>query len=186
MRNQDVGYVCYGLFKYLEEGYEDYEYELSRNGRWKYDNSYRTYMWIFYNVAGHWSFYYHGRWIWYFFYGYTWHSYDIWGWYIYYYGRWHWSHYDGWCWMPGYRWSPAWVFWGRYGNYYGWCPLSRHNRFVIVINKRWLKNHNYKNGIPINASSLIVIKKNQLLSSNIQKVVLKKGVISAKNLIFKG
>lgn len=186
LRNQEVGYARYGSSRYLEEGYEDYEYELSRSGRWKYNDTYRTHIWIPYNVGGSWSPYYHGRWVWNPFYGYVWHSYDPWGWYTHYYGRWHWSYYDGWGWVPGYRWSPAWVSWGWHGNYYGWCPLSRYNRPIVVINKRWLRNHNFKRGIPTNASSLVVIKKNQLSSSNIHKVALKKGALSAKNLTFRG
>ena len=186
LRNREAGYSRHGSSKYLDEGYEDYEYELSRNGRWKYNTTYHTNIWVPYNVGSQWSPYYHGRWVHHPFYGYVWHSYDTWGWYTHHYGRWHWSYYDGWCWVPGYRWSPAWVSWSRHGGYYGWSPLSRYNRPIIVLNKRWLRNHDYRRGIPVNSRGHVIVKKNQLSSSHIHKVALKKSAISSKNLTFKG
>jgi len=189
-RASELGYARYGSTNnYMEQGYEDYEYELSRNGRWRYNNTYNSYTWIPYNVGGDWSPYYNGRWVWHPFYGYVWHSYDSWGWFTHHYGRWHWSYYDGWCWLPGYRWSPAWVSWYGNGPYYAWSPLSRYNRPIIVIKKRWLKNYNFRNGMPINSRSLVVVKKNQLSSANIRKVALrgnKLDNISNKTIAFRG
>ncbi|MCI0470361.1 MAG: hypothetical protein L0Y73_01740, partial [Candidatus Aminicenantes bacterium] len=186
LRNKEVGFARYSSANYLEDGYEDCEYELSRNGRWKYETTYQTYIWIPYNVGAYWTPYYSGRWIWNPFYGHVWHSYDPWGWYCHHYGRWHWSYYDGWCWVPGYSWSPAWVHWYGHGHYYGWCPMSHYNRPIVVINKRWLKNYDDRKGIPSDSSSLVVVKKNQLAAANIQKVALKKGELTSDSAIFKG
>jgi hypothetical protein len=29
----------------------------------------------------------------------------------------------GWLWVPGYEWSPAWVTWGMFDDFYAWAPL---------------------------------------------------------------
>lgn len=189
IRNRTIGYSRHSTSRYLESGYEDYEYELSRSGHWRYDSSYSTYIWIPYNIGTYWRPYWHGRWIWHPFYGYVWSSYDSWGWYTHYYGRWHWSYYNGWYWIPGYRWSPAWVSWFWNDYYYGWCPLSYWNRPLIVINKHWLRNYNYRGGIPFHSRANTIIRKNQLSSSRIHSIALKRSQMSrfsGKSLTFRG
>lgn len=158
--------------RYLDPAYADYEYELSAAGTWRYDRSYNTHIWIPYNLGTFWRPYYHGRWVYHPYYGYVWTSYDPWGWYTHHYGRWHWSPAYGWYWLPGKRWSPAWVFWSWTDNHYGWCPLSRWNRPVIVINKRWVRDYNYRSGLPFHSSSIIIVKRVNLWAPRIHKIVL--------------
>lgn len=185
-RNNSVNYSRYASSRYLETGYEDYEHELSRNGRWRYDSTYSSYIWIPYNINTSWRPYYNGRWVWNPYYGNVWSSYEPWGWYTSHYGRWHWSTIDGWYWIPGYRWSPAWVSWGWNDHYYGWCPLSYYNRPVIIINGRWNRNYRYHNGFPFHSRSTIIIRKNHLHAPRINKVALKSSVISKGTLSYKG
>lgn len=163
----------YSSSRYLDEGYEDYEYELNRNGRWKYNSTYGRHVWIPYNVAVDWRPYYHGRWVWNPFYGYVWSSYHPWGWFTHHYGRWHWSSFYGWHWLPGYYWSPAWVSWYYDSFYYGWCPLSIYNRPVIVLNRRWMRGYRFRDGIPLHATSAVVVKKKSLMAPKISKVMIK-------------
>jgi hypothetical protein len=75
-------------------------------------------------VAAGWRPYYHGYW-------YhnrngclTWVSYDPWGWGTYHYGRWAYDPGFGWVWVPGYAYSPAWVYWWYGSNYIGWAPAG--------------------------------------------------------------
>lgn len=180
-RHGVANYARSGSSRYLQRGYEDTEYELTRRGRWRYNSSYSTYIWIPYNVGYDWRPYYNGRWVYTPYYGYVWYSYDTWGSYTYHYGRWQYNSFWGWYWIPGYRWSPAWVSWGYSGNYYGWTPLSYYNRPVIVINKRWLKNYNYRNGIPIRSMSTVVVRKGNL-SSSIRKVAIKRNTNGRINI----
>jgi len=187
-RHNLVNYARSSSSRYLDRGYEDYEYELSRSGRWRYNSTYGTNMWIPYNVGSNWRPYYNGRWIWSPHYGYYWYSYDPWNSFTYHYGRWHYDPFWGWHWLPGYRWSPAWVGWCYSGSYYGWTPLSRYNRPVIVINKRWLRNYKYRNGIPWRSSSSVFINKGHL-GRSIKKVALKQGSflkMKNKGLAYKG
>ncbi|MDQ1352893.1 MAG: hypothetical protein QG657_3199 [Acidobacteriota bacterium] len=177
-RNRSNGYARYGVSRYLSNGYEDYEYELSRSGRWVYNNSCREYTWIPYNIGSSWRPYYHGRWHWNPFYGYVWNSYDSWGYFTHHYGRWEWDHYYGWYWIPGYRWSPAWVYWFWDNDYYGWCPVSRWNRPVIIINNHWNRHHDYhRHGIPAHSRSTVIIKKHQLGAAHIDRVALNKSTL---------
>lgn len=185
-RNSDVGYARYSTSRYLDSGYEDYEYELSRNGRWVYNTTYREYIWIPYNIGADWSPYYHGRWVWSPFYGYVWSSYDPWGYFTHHYGRWHWDSYYGWHWYAGYHWSPGWVYWSWNDHHYGWCPLSRWNRPIIILNKRWMRNYNYRNGIPVHSRATVIIKKHHLNSSHIGKVALKRGLLKKGTIRAKG
>ena len=175
--------------RYLDQGYEDYEYELSRNGRWRYNTTYNTYIWIPHNLGSTWRPYYNGRWIWNPYYGYVWHSYDSWGWFTHYYGSWEWDYYSGWYWVPRYRWSPGWVYWFWSGDYYGWCPLSYRNRPVIVINKRWLRNYNFNRGLPINSYSAVIIRKRYLTSPYVNKYVIRNSSVirvGSRTIIHKG
>ena len=185
-RNNSANYSRYASSRYLEAGYEDYEYELSRNGRWRYNNTYNSYTWMPYNISKSWRPYYNGRWIWNPYYGNVWTSYNPWGWYTSHYGRWHWSTIDGWYWIPGYRWSPAWVSWGWNDYYYGWCPLSYYNRPVIVINGRWNRNYRYRNGFPFHSRSTIIIRKNHLHAPRISRIAIKSNSISKGTLAYKG
>ncbi|HEX7828864.1 MAG TPA: FecR family protein [Thermoanaerobaculia bacterium] len=74
-------------------------------------------------VAASWRPYYNGYW-------YrgragclTWVSYDPWGWAPFHYGRWSYDPMYGWFWVPGYGYSPAWVYWWYgSGGYVGWAP----------------------------------------------------------------
>ncbi len=188
-RIDTVGYARYSTSRYLDEGYEDWEYELSRHGRWQYETTFNTHVWIPYNIGTQWRPYYHGRWIWSSDYGYVWNSYDPWGWYTHYYGRWHWDTYSGWYWIPGYRWSPAWVSWFWDDYHYGWCPLSYWNRPIVIMNGRWWRNHHYRRGIPMRSWPTTIIKKDRLMVSNIRKHALTKTALakySEKNLKFRG
>ncbi len=173
-RTDSQDHSRYSSSRYLNRGYEEYEYELTRSGRWEYNDEYHTHIWIPYNIGSHWRPYSHGRWVWHPVYGYVWTSCDSWDYFTHHYGRWHWSHMYGWYWLPGYRWSPAWVSWCGSSAFWGWTPLSYYNRPVIIINGRWHKRFRYKRGIPWRSRSMIVIRKNQLMSSRISKVRLKK------------
>jgi Family of unknown function (DUF6600) len=188
-RNGIVGYARYSSSRYLDNGYEEQEYELSRNGRWRYNSTYGSYVWIPYSVGVDWRPYYRGRWISTPQYGYVWHSYDPWGSFTHHYGRWHWDPILHWHWIPGYRWSPAWVSWFSDDYYYGWCPMSWWNRPVVVYNGRWWRNHRYRRGIPFHARSTTIIKKGHLSTRNIHKRALRRGdtaKLSKKSIIFKG
>ncbi|MCX6584428.1 MAG: hypothetical protein NT166_30020 [Candidatus Aminicenantes bacterium] len=186
-RSSSGGYARYGVSRYLANGYEDYEYELSRSGRWVYNNSYREYTWIPYNIGSTWRPYYNGRWNWNPSYGYIWNSYDSWGYFTHHYGRWEWDSYYGWYWLPGYHWSPAWVYWFWDNDYYGWCPVSRWNRPVIVINNHWNKNHDYRrDGIPTHSRSTVIIKKHELGAAHIDRVAVNKTTLRETNIAARG
>jgi len=188
-RNKTVGYARYSSSRYLDEGYEEHEYELSRSGRWQYDSSYDRHVWIPYNVGADWRPYHHGRWVWSPHYGRVWNSSHTWGYFTHHYGRWHWNPIFHWYWIPGYRWSPAWVSWFWDDNYYGWCPLSWWNRPVIVMNGRWWRDYRYRGGIPLRARSTTIIRKGQLSASGIHRVALRKGAvgkITKKSIAFRG
>jgi len=177
-RMNSYEYMRYGSSRYMNRGYEDQEYELTRSGRWTYNAEYNTNVWIPYNVGSSWRPYSNGRWIWHPVYGYVWNSYDSWGYYTHHYGRWHWSGSYGWYWLPGYRWSPAWVSWYGDSSYWGWCPLSYYNTPVVVINGRWNRGYRYQTGIPWKSRSMIIIRKNQLMAPRINRVSLSRGSLS--------
>jgi hypothetical protein len=188
-RSSELGYARYGSAQYLDSGYEEYEQELSRHGRWIYNDTYNTYIWIPYNVGVDWRPYYHGQWIWNPFYGYVWNSFDSWGYFTHHYGRWQWDPSYHWYWIPGYHWSPAWVSWFWDDYYYGWCPLSWWNRPVVVYDGQWWRDYRYRNGIPFHARSTTIIKKSQLSASGVQQVALTNGEaakLSKKSLVFRG
>jgi hypothetical protein len=54
----------------------------------------------------------------------TWVSYDPWGWAPWHYGRWAFDGGYGWVWVPGYNYSPAWVYWMYGPGYVGWAPAG--------------------------------------------------------------
>ncbi len=177
-QNREQGYARYGTSRYLQSGYEDYEYEMSRAGRWAYMSEFNSYVWTPYYSNSNWMPYANGRWVYNPYYGYVWTSYDTCGWFTHHYGRWQWSYSGGWYWIPAYHWSPAWVSWFWDNDYYGWCPLSWWNRPVIVINNRWDRNYNHHRGIPRNARSTIIVRKNQLTAVNALRVALSRNELN--------
>jgi hypothetical protein len=188
-QNREQGYARYGTSRYLQSGYEDYEYEMSRSGRWSYMSEFNSYVWTPYYSNADWMPYANGRWVYNPFYGYVWTSYDNCGWFTHHYGRWHWAYESGWYWIPAYHWSPAWVSWFGDNNYYGWCPLSWWNRPVVVINRHWDRNYDYHRGIPHNSHSTIIIRKNGLTSVNALRVALSRndsGTAGAKMIAYRG
>jgi hypothetical protein len=171
-QNRELGYARFSPSRYLQSGYEDYEYEMSHAGRWSYMSEFNCYGWIPYYANSDWRPYDNGRWIWNPYYGYVWTSYDTCGWFTHHYGRWHWTYNLGWCWIPSYHWSPAWVSWFWNDSYYGWCPLSWWNRPIIIVNNRWDRHYDYRRGIPNHSRSTIIIRKNELSAANIHRVAL--------------
>lgn len=160
--------------RHLQDELYEFEPELSRHGRWEYSPVYGSSIWYPYGLAGEWQPYMNGRWTWHPVYGYTWTSYDPCGWITHHYGRWHWNPGHGWYWIPGTHWSPAWVYWGWSNDYYCWVPLGRNNRPVIVINKRWLRDYNHRQGLPIKASSVVVVHKSRFRSNRIGDFITRK------------
>jgi hypothetical protein len=103
-----------------------------RLGYWTDDlDSYGTWVmvngigwsWRPYAAAG-WRPYYHGYWHHSRGGSLTWVSYDPWGWGPYHYGRWAFADSYGWVWVPGYGYSPAWVYWMYGPSYVGWAPAG--------------------------------------------------------------
>ena len=171
-QNREQGYARYGTSRYLQNGYEDYEYEMSRSGRWSYMSDFNSYVWTPYHsqcrldalcqrplgveslLRLRLDLLRHLRLV---------HpplrplALELCG---------------GWYWIPAYHWSPAWVSWFGNDHYYGWCPLSWWNRPVIIINNRWDRNYDYHHGIPHHSRSTIIIRKNELSAANAQRVAL--------------
>jgi hypothetical protein len=174
VQSREQGYARYGTARYLQDGYEDYEYEMSRAGRWSYMSEFNSYVWIPYFSNSSWMPYANGRWIVHPYYGYVWISYDNCGWFTHHYGRWHWDYSSGWYWIPAYRWSPAWVSWFWDNDYYGWCPISWWNRPVVIIHNHWDRRYNYRRGIPHNSRSTIIIRKHEISAPNAMRVALRK------------
>ena len=181
--NREQGYARYGASRYLQGGYEDYEYEMSRSGRWTYMSDYNSYVWSPYHAGPDWRPYANGRWVWNPYYGYVWTSYDTCGWFTHHYGRWHWNYNSGWYWIPSYHWSPAWVSWFGNDHYYGWSPLSWWNRPVIIVNNRWDRHFDYHRGIPHHSRSTIIIRKNELSAANIHRVIVNKATLGQNGTI---
>ena len=188
-QNREQSYARYGTSRYLQSGYEDTEYEMSRSGRWSYMSEFNSYAWIPYNTYSDWMPYSNGRWIWNPYYGYTWDSYDNCGWFTHHYGRWNWSNSFGWNWLPGYHWSPAWVSWFGNDSYYGWSPLSWWNRPIVIVNNRWDRNYDYRHGIPLHSRSTIIIRKNELSAANMQRVALSRNTLgqnASRTIAYRG
>lgn len=108
--------------RYVDRRLSYWTDDLDDHGRWVNVSgigwSWRPY------VAVGWRPYYHGYWH----HGrngcLTWVSYDPWGWGTYHYGRWAYDPGFGWVWVPGYGYSPAWVYWWYGSNYVGWAPAG--------------------------------------------------------------
>ncbi|HEV7239639.1 MAG TPA: DUF6600 domain-containing protein [Thermoanaerobaculia bacterium] len=107
--------------KYMDRRLSYWQDDLDDHGRWVFATgigwSWRPY------VAVGWRPYHNGYW-------YnrggclTWVSYDPWGWGTYHYGRWAFDPGYGWVWVPGYGYSPAWVYWMYGSGYVGWAPAG--------------------------------------------------------------
>jgi len=78
-------------------------------------------------VAAEWRPYWHGRWS-FSPLGLVWVSNEPWGWVPYHYGAWDYLPSYGWVWFPGYRFSPAWVYWSWTDHYAGWVPVGYYAR----------------------------------------------------------
>ena len=106
--------------RYLDRSLAYSDYDLADNGSWTYVSSIGSWGWRPYVSVG-WRPYYNGYW------GYrggclVWISYEPWGWVTYHYGRWAYDGGFGWVWVPGYAYSPAWVYWMYGPGYVGWAP----------------------------------------------------------------
>ena len=112
-----------GNSRYLDRSLSYSDYDLGQYGSWTYVSGLGSWGWRPYVGAG-WRPYYAGNWV----YGpggcLVWVSSEPWGWVPYHYGRWAYDPGYGWVWLPGYTYSPAWVYW-MYGNgYFGWAPAG--------------------------------------------------------------
>ncbi|MGA7614137.1 MAG: FecR family protein, partial [Thermoanaerobaculia bacterium] len=107
--------------KYLRGDLAYAESELDSYGNWVYVSDYSSWVWRPYVSVG-WRPYYSGQWM----YGLSgclvWESWEPWGWVPYHYGRWAFTPMYGWVWLPGYEYSPAWVYWMYGPGYVGWIP----------------------------------------------------------------
>ena len=109
--------------RYLDRSLAYSDYDLQEYGTWTYVSSLGSWGWRPYVGAG-WRPYYQGRW------GYgpggclVWISSEPWGWVPYHYGRWGYDPVFGWVWLPGYTYSPAWVYWMYGPGYLGWAPAG--------------------------------------------------------------
>ena len=108
--------------KYVDRRLSYWSDDLDTHGRWVFLTgigwSWRPYVAVgwrpYYN--GYWH---HSRWG-----AMTWVSHDPWGWAPYHYGRWAHDPGFGWVWVPGYSYSPAWVYWMYGPTYVGWAPAG--------------------------------------------------------------
>ncbi len=113
----------HGTSRYLDRSLAYSDYDLEQYGSWTFVAGYGAWGWRPYVGVG-WRPYYHGQW------GYgpsgclTWISYEPWGWVPYHYGRWAYDPLYGWLWLPGYSYSPAWVYWIYGPGYFGWAPAG--------------------------------------------------------------
>jgi hypothetical protein len=106
---------------YLEEDLPGVS-SLNDHGDWDYETSVASYVWRP-RVSVSWRPYLSGYWL-YHPRGVYWVSYEPWGWTPYHYGRWMRDSLGRWCWVPGYRYSPAWVTFISFGNFYAWAPIG--------------------------------------------------------------
>lgn len=109
--------------RYLDNSVGYAEDDLDEYGSWVYISSYGRHVWRPYVSVG-WRPYYNGYWH----SGPTgslvWVSNEPWGWVPYHYGRWTMAPGFGWVWMPGWGYSPAWVYWMYGPSYIGWSPAG--------------------------------------------------------------
>jgi len=109
--------------QYLDGSLAYSDADLQQFGSWTFVSSLGTWGWRPYVSAG-WRPYFYGSWI----YGpngcLTWFSNEPWGWVPYHYGRWAYDPMFGWVWIPGYVYSPAWVYFAYGPGYFGWAPAG--------------------------------------------------------------
>ena len=109
--------------QYLDGSLSYADYDLQQYGSWTYVSSIGSWGWRPYVGSG-WRPYYYGSWT----YGpsgcLTWYSSEPWGWVPYHYGRWASDPIFGWVWLPGYTYSPAWVYFAYGPGYFGWAPAG--------------------------------------------------------------
>ena len=108
--------------RYLDASLAPYDADLSANGTWTFIAGY-GWGWRPYVAAG-WRPYYYGQWVHSPGGTLVWVSYEPWGWAPYHYGRWAYDAMYGWFWLPGYTYSPAWVYWWYGPSYVGWAPAG--------------------------------------------------------------
>ncbi len=155
---------------YLVDDMDDY-------GEWQYYDDYETHVWVpnRHYIHDDWRPYDHGHWVW-TPHGWMFVSYDPWSWVTYRYGRWDYGHH-GWCWIPGYRWSPSWVYWEIGHNYIGWAPLGYYN---YPVSRYWYKK--YPRGYRprhgdgharVDGKHLTIVAKNNFGKTSIRKYALK-------------
>lgn len=125
-----------GGSRYLNNRFSYYESELGGYGSWIYVSDYDTWAWRP-TVSVGWRPYYYGRWV----YGrggsLVWVSDEPWGWMPYHYGRWTYNVLYGWVWMPGYGYSPAWVYWAYGPSYVGWIPSGWYDCYRPYYGYGW-------------------------------------------------
>ncbi len=103
------------------------EDDLDEHGRWVYVKDYDSWAWSPYVSTG-WRPYNYGYWGW-GANGACWISYEPWGWVPYHYGRWTYVAHHGWIWLPGYVYSPAWVYWAWGPSWVGWVPWGYYSYY---------------------------------------------------------
>ncbi len=98
---------------------------LQRHGSWVTDDGYRAWRPA---VGAGWRPYEEGYWAdspt-----GMVWVSSEPWGWVTYHYGSWVPSPSFGWVWRPGFRFSPAWVYWYWGPSYVAWVPVGYYSSY---------------------------------------------------------
>ena len=129
--------------RYMDRRLSYWSDDLDDHGRWVYVTGI-GYSWRPYVTAG-WRPYYNGYWhtrngcL-------TWVSYDPWGWGTYHYGRWAYDPGFGWVWVPGYGYSPAWVYWMYGSGYVGWAPSGWWDCHRPYYNWAYNPYRNYGHG----------------------------------------
>ncbi len=127
--------------RYVDRRLGHWADDLDDHGRWVFVTgigwSWRPY------VAVGWRPYYNGYWH----HGrggsLVWVSYDPWGWGTHHYGRWAFDPGFGWVWVPGYGYSPAWVYWTYGSGYVGWAPAGWWDCYRPYYNWAYQPYRNY-------------------------------------------
>jgi hypothetical protein len=128
--------------RYLDSSLAYVESDLNDHGRWVYVSEYSGHVWRPYVSVG-WRPYYNGYWHTGWGGSMVWVSYEPWGWAPYHYGRWAYHSYHGWVWLPGYGYSPAWVYWVWGPSWVGWAPAGWYDCYWGY--RSWYYYPNYCN-----------------------------------------
>jgi len=114
--------------QYLDASLAYSDADLQHYGSWTFVTGLGTWGWHPY-VSASWRPYYYGSWM----YGpnncLTWYSAEPWGWVPYHYGRWGYDPVYGWVWVPGYTYSPAWVYFAYSPGFFGWAPAGWYDLY---------------------------------------------------------